>query len=69
MNTLDKKIGENLRKIRKAQGVSQDALALKLGIASRQVQKYEKGVNRIALSRAVDICEMLKIDIKKLIKN
>jgi transcriptional regulator with XRE-family HTH domain len=69
MNTLDKKIGENLRKIRKAQGVSQEALAIQLGITFQQVQKYEKGVNRIALSRAVDICEMLKINIKELIKN
>lgn len=47
-NAIDRRIGDNLRQARKGAGLSQEALGEKLGVTFQQVQKYEKGVNRIA---------------------
>ena len=41
------KIGHNVKLVRKNAGVSQEVLAQHLGISFQQVQKYEKGANRI----------------------
>lgn len=43
--------------------MSQERLADSLGITFQQVQKYEKGVNRIAASRLLDISRVLKTPI------
>ncbi len=59
-NTIDVRIGERVRARRTALGMSQDALANRLGITFQQVQKYEKGVNRIAASRLFDIAAILE---------
>ncbi len=42
-------------------GMSQETLAGLLGITFQQVQKYEKGVNRIAASRLYDIANVLEV--------
>ncbi|MCW5719214.1 MAG: helix-turn-helix transcriptional regulator, partial [Bauldia sp.] len=48
---LDAIVGERVRQQRVSLGLSQGALAEKLGVAFQQVQKYEKGTNRISASR------------------
>ncbi len=56
-----KNIGEKIKKYRLAAHMSQMALAEKIGISYQQLQKYEKGINNIALYRLRQICESLKI--------
>jgi transcriptional regulator with XRE-family HTH domain len=51
--------GQKIRIARHAAGLSQEALAKKLGIAFQQVQKYEKGTNRVAVSRLAEIARIL----------
>lgn len=47
---LDVRVGENVRLRRKLLGMTQGGLADHLGLTFQQVQKYERGVNRIAAS-------------------
>lgn len=63
----DVKIGENLRRIRLARGVTQERLAAALGMTFQNVQKIEKGQVRLALARAVDIADILDITIPDLL--
>lgn len=56
---VDVKVGENLRRIRVARGLSQEALAKGQGITFQQVQKYEKGTNRISASRMAGFAKAL----------
>lgn len=58
---IDKVIGAIIRKERIACGMSQDALAGELGVTFQQVQKYEKGRNRVAFSTFFLICSALKV--------
>lgn len=59
VNAVDKKIGERVRARRLEIGMSQERLAELLGVTFQQVQKYEKGVNRIAASRLLDLAQAL----------
>ncbi len=52
---MDYVLGRKLRTARTEAGLSQQALAERLGITFQQIQKYEKGANRIAASRLVSI--------------
>lgn len=58
-NAIDRKIGQRVRSRRLEIGMSQERLAELLGVTFQQVQKYEKGVNRIAASRLHDIANAL----------
>ncbi len=57
-------IGKKLRQLRNVKGISQDSLASEAGITFQQVQKYEKGVNRISASRLFDFSKILNVDVK-----
>lgn len=59
--TVDHHVGQQVKKYRIAAGMSQGALADRLGITFQQIQKYEKGDNRIAASRLVSIAEILGV--------
>lgn len=59
--TIDSHVGQQVKKYRVQAGMSQGALAERLGITFQQVQKYEKGDNRIAASRLVAIAEILGV--------
>ena len=50
---IDVEVGINLRRIRKQRGVSQSEMGRSLGITFQQIQKYEKGTNRISASMLV----------------
>lgn len=60
---LDKRIGRRVRARRLEIGMSQERLAEVLGVTFQQVQKYEKGVNRIAASRLFDIAAALDMPV------
>jgi transcriptional regulator with XRE-family HTH domain len=58
-----KNIGETLKKYRLAARMSQMALAEKIGISYQQLQKYEKGIDNISISRLYQISNALKVPI------
>lgn len=58
---LDALAGELLRRHRVARGLSQTALADAVGLSFQQIQKYEKGLNRIGISRLIGISKVLEI--------
>jgi transcriptional regulator with XRE-family HTH domain len=59
-------VGAKVRVFRINRGISQTALAEKLGVTFQQVQKYEKGANRIGASRLSQIATALDISIAEL---
>lgn len=63
MLPMDYQIAERLRILRKIKNVSQDALASGLGITWQQVQKYEKGINRIYCGRLHKISTILNVNV------
>jgi transcriptional regulator with XRE-family HTH domain len=50
-----------MRNGRTALGPSQEVLGEKLGVSFQQVQKYEKGINRVSAARLFEICKALRI--------
>jgi len=54
-DAVDRLVGRNIRIQRLAKGLSQTELATQLGVTFQQVQKYEKGVNRIGCGRLFQI--------------
>jgi transcriptional regulator with XRE-family HTH domain len=62
-NAIDKLVGVRVRDRRVALGLSQDTLAKKLGLSFQQVQKYEKGTNRISAGRLFVIAQALSTPI------
>ena len=62
-NPVDIHVGARLREKRILMGLSQTQLAEDLGITFQQVQKYERGTNRISASRLVDLSSVLDTDI------
>ncbi len=64
-NAIDKQIGHRVRSRRLEISMSQEKLADLLGVTFQQVQKYEKGVNRIAASRLFDISSALDMPVAR----
>jgi transcriptional regulator with XRE-family HTH domain len=63
---LDAMVGAKVRVFRLNRGISQTALAEQLGVSFQQVQKYEKGANRIGANRLSQIAAALEISIADL---
>lgn len=57
---VDAHVGQKVRARRQVLDMSQDDLAKACGITFQQVQKYERGTNRISVSRLVEIAKALK---------
>src|ERR1700742_4617896 len=66
-NKLDVALGLRIRQRRKSLGVSQTALADSIGLTFQQIQKYERGFNRVSFSRLVDIAHALNCRVIDLI--
>jgi transcriptional regulator with XRE-family HTH domain len=62
-NAVDALVGNQVRLRRTSLGMSQEKLAQLLGLTFQQVQKYEKGVNRIGASRLFDLARVLGVGI------
>jgi transcriptional regulator with XRE-family HTH domain len=60
-NPIDVYVGARLRMRRSMLGMSQEALAAALGLTFQQVQKYERGANRIGASRLFDLARALGV--------
>lgn len=59
-NPTDLHVGSRIRLRRNMLGISQERLGDSLGITFQQVQKYEKGTNRVGASRLQAIAEILQ---------
>jgi transcriptional regulator with XRE-family HTH domain len=64
-NAVDRKLGQRVRARRLEIGMSQERLAELLGVTFQQVQKYEKGVNRMAASRLFDVSGALDMPVAR----
>tara|TARA_R110002072_G_scaffold10058_8_gene47700 strand:+ start:1057 stop:1515 length:459 start_codon:yes stop_codon:yes gene_type:complete len=60
---IDVQVGNRLRQRRVALGLTQEKLAQAIGITFQQIQKYERGMNRIVASRLFELAGVLKIDV------
>jgi transcriptional regulator with XRE-family HTH domain len=58
---IDIEVGKTIASLRRAQGLSQTTLSEALGVTFQQVQKYEKGTNRVSVSALVRICKALGV--------
>src|ERR1700675_2985603 len=62
-NPVDKHVGSRVRMRRLMLDMSQEKLGSALGLTFQQVQKYEKGTNRIGASRLQHISQILKVPV------
>ncbi len=61
---IDVHVGGRVRLRRMMLGLSQERLGEKLGLTFQQIQKYEKGANRIGASRLYDISQVLGVPVQ-----
>jgi len=59
-------VGRNIRIFRQKLRMSQSALARQVGVTFQQIQKYEKGLNRVGASRLAQIAAALQVPIPSL---
>ncbi len=62
-NPIDVHVGARIRLRRTLLGMSQEKLADAIGLTFQQVQKYERGANRVGSSRLFDLCKVLDVPI------
>lgn len=60
---IDRTVGLRITTLRKARGLSQTALGTAIGVTFQQVQKYEKGQNRVGAGRLREIANHLEVPI------
>jgi transcriptional regulator with XRE-family HTH domain len=63
-NPIDIHVGSRVRFRRMLLGMSQEKLGEKLGLTFQQIQKYEKGINRIGASRLFDLAQVLGVPVQ-----
>lgn len=59
---VDAYVGRRLKQRREDLNMSQERLAEMLGISFQQVQKYERGLNRVGASRLFQLCGIMAVD-------
>jgi transcriptional regulator with XRE-family HTH domain len=64
---VDAAVGARILSLRKALGMSQSTLAEALGVSFQQVQKYERGGNRVSASKLVEIAGALGVSAGQLL--
>ena len=64
MNPIDAHVGARVRLRRMLVGMSQERLGELLGVTFQQVQKYEKGANRIGASRLYEVSQILEVPVQ-----
>ena len=62
-NPIDRHVGSRVRMRRVMLGISQEKLGDALGLTFQQVQKYEKGMNRVSASRLQHISQILQASV------
>jgi transcriptional regulator with XRE-family HTH domain len=63
IGSMDIHVGRRVRAARIAHGVSQERLGNAVGVTFQQIQKYEKGVNRIGTGRLHDFARFLQVPV------
>jgi transcriptional regulator with XRE-family HTH domain len=63
-NPVDVHVGNRVRLQRMLMGISQEKLGERLGLTFQQVQKYEKGINRIGASRLFELSRVLGVPVQ-----
>ena len=63
-NTVDTHVGQRIRDKRNERGMSQTEVANALGVTFQQVQKYERGTNRVGASRLFDLSSILSVPVQ-----
>ena len=66
---LDVAVGWRIRSLRERSGISQAAMARRLGISFQQLQKYESGKNRISAGRLKMVAELLELPVESFFQN
>ena len=66
---LDKMMGARIRMLRVNRGMSQAMLAGRIGVTFQQVQEYERGTNRVGVSRLSQIASVLGVSIGELFES
>ncbi|MGH1376653.1 MAG: helix-turn-helix domain-containing protein [Alphaproteobacteria bacterium] len=62
-DNIDKHVGAQLRICRNLAGISQEKLAEAIGVTFQQIQKYERGTNRVSASRLFQFAAILDVKI------
>ncbi len=62
--TVDTYVGQRIRDKRNERGMSQTEVANAIGVTFQQVQKYERGTNRVGASRLFDLSRILSVPIQ-----
>ena len=60
---IDREVGKKLREIRKSVGITQMGLADQLGLSFQQIQKYERGTNRISAGRLFKLATLFDVEV------
>lgn len=60
---VDIEVGKHIRVLRHKLGLTQQQLASQVGVTFQQLQKYEKGSNRVSASRLTDIAKVLGVEV------
>jgi transcriptional regulator with XRE-family HTH domain len=66
---IDTRVGKKIRALRQARNLSQTALAEKIGVTFQQVQKYERGSNRVGAARLHAIAAALDVDVQTFVSD
>ncbi|PZO89022.1 MAG: XRE family transcriptional regulator [Micavibrio aeruginosavorus] len=61
LKKIDRHVGQKVRQARIFRGMSQEDLAVAIGLTFQQVQKYENGSNRLSASRIYQIAKILRL--------
>jgi transcriptional regulator with XRE-family HTH domain len=69
VHPLDKHVGQKLKQRRLTMGLTQSSLGELVGMTFQQVQKYERGMNRIGASRLYEIASRLKVSLNYFFEN
>ena len=68
-NPVDIHVGRQIKHARVLQGMTQTELAHALKVTFQQVQKYERGANRVSASRLWDLSQILHVDVAFFFEN
>lgn len=63
LTALDRHVGARVRLARQSRGISQGDLGRQVGLTFQQVQKYERGFNRISAGRLYEMAIILDVDV------
>jgi len=62
-NPIDIHVGHRIRQQRNARNMTQQQLSKHIGVTFQQIQKYEKGTNRVSASRLQEISKILNVPV------